>query len=78
MPPTYKMRSNGSGPKGPDDDDGGAQIFIIGIDGKTYTMDIKYNDTIGDVKDKIKDKLGIPTQLQILTHNGKKCWMRSQ
>jgi len=67
------MRTNGSGPKGPDDT-GGAQIFVIGINGKTYTMDIHYDDTIGDVKEKINDKLGIPTRLQILTYNGKTMW----
>ena len=47
------------------------QIFIKTLAGKTITMDINDNDTIGSIKGKIFEKEGIPVDQQRLVFNGK-------
>ena len=41
---------------------GGMQIFVKTLTNKTITLDVKGEDTVLDLKEKIQDKEGIPPQ----------------
>ena len=46
------------------------QIFVEHWSGKTVTLDVEAGDTIGQVKEKIQAKDGVPQDQQRLLHLG--------
>ena len=47
------------------------QIFVKSLEGKTITFEVKANDSVESVREKIKDKEGIAPEHQRLTYAGK-------
>ena len=47
------------------------QILVETVSGKTITLDVRTDDHIDEVQNKIWKKAGIPTQQQVLTFQGK-------
>eukprot|EP00617_Octactis_speculum_P004996 CAMPEP_0185791254 /NCGR_PEP_ID=MMETSP1174-20130828/158269_1 /TAXON_ID=35687 /ORGANISM="Dictyocha speculum, Strain CCMP1381" /LENGTH=123 /DNA_ID=CAMNT_0028486179 /DNA_START=431 /DNA_END=802 /DNA_ORIENTATION=- len=50
---------------------GGMQLFVKTLDGKTVTVDAEEEDTIEDIKNRIMEKEGVPTDQQRLIFGGK-------
>ena len=47
------------------------QIFIQTLNGKTLTLDVVHNESVGKLKAKIFEKEGVPTEQQRLLFSGK-------
>ena len=53
-------------------ENGSFQILVNGIDGSSTTFTVKETDFIEDLKRKIHEKIGIPSDTQRLIHSGKR------
>ena len=60
-----------SGSNGSNGPNGSRQIFIKTLQGKTLTLEVKPEDSIGAIKQRIFEKEGIPVDQQRLVFNGK-------
>ena len=47
------------------------QIFVVNPAGKTLTLEVEKGETIEQVKAKIENKAGIPSEQQRLVYRGK-------
>ena len=50
---------------------GGVAIFVTDNQGTSHSFDIELDSTVGELKEQISFKLGIPTSEQRLSYNGK-------
>lgn len=50
------------------------KIYIKSLDGMNFPLYVKATDTIGSVKEQIKDRIGIPSRDQILRIKGTCLW----
>lgn len=64
------MWTHGSGPTGLDIL-GSVQVFAKCINGKTITIDVGMQTTVGEMKVMIQNKTSIPEHQQVLTHMGR-------
>lgn len=47
------------------------QLFVKTLDGTTITLNVESADNIGQIKQKIQEKQGVPRDAQRLIFNGK-------
>ena len=47
------------------------QIFVVNQIGKTLTLEVERDELVEQIKEKIKDKAGVPTDQQRLVFKGK-------
>ena len=47
------------------------QIFVKNMTGKTITLEVEPNDSIGEIKAKIQEKEGVPPERQRLVFAGR-------
>lgn len=50
---------------------GEMQIFVKNLNGKTSTVTVDENETVESVKEKVKNKVGVPEDQQVLIFGGK-------
>lgn len=47
------------------------QIFVKNLNGQTSTVEVEETESVEDVKTKIREKLGVPAEQQVLVFGGK-------